>query len=761
MWRRCHRCAGILAVAAALAAGLAGCRRPAFIVQQALSAYRDDLPLSGLDIQHPFDEALFPRDIAPPLFLWEDKLSGADAWLVVFELAGRSGPLAFLSRQHQWRPTADDWNIIKQHSLEQPARIAIVGFKASSPHQILTGARIRLATSTDAVDAPIFYREVPLPFIDAVRDPARIRWRFGSVATSDPPRVVLENLPVCGNCHSFDRQGEWLAMDVDYANNKGSYVITPVGRQMELTPRDIITWDDYRKQDGDLTFGLLSQISPDGRHVLSTVKDKSVFVATPGLEFSQLFFPIKGILVYYQRETRSFHALPGADDPRYVQSNPTWSPDGRQVLFARSEAYALRRDTAKGKVLLLPEDCEEFVKEGKPFKFDLYRLAFNDGRGGKPEPLAGASGDGFSNFFPKYSPDGRWIVFCKAKDYMLLQPNSELYIMPAAGGEPRKLRANRRRMNSWHSWSPNGRWLVFSSKHFGPYTQLLLTHIDPDGNSAPPVWLDRFTASDRAANIPEFVNRQPDAIASIRERFVDDISHLRAGYALDKSGDADGAIKEYRQALAANPRNADAHQRLGFLLYNVKQNLEEGLRHTREAVKLDPAHGRARYDLGMALFHQEQYDQALEHLQAALQHLPDGAEKPYLPAAMRFSLGLTLLLTGDYSTSEQFLARAVEGDNTNAEYHYFLALAQAHQGNIAEPAQHYATAVKLQPSIDHLPELPDLLGINCSLAGQYSEARNWAQRALKLAQAARNEDMINAILERMKRYEQHQPYPMP
>jgi Tol biopolymer transport system component len=66
-----------------------------------------------------------------------------------------------------------------------------------------------------------------------------------------------------------------------------------------------------------------------------------------------------------------------------------------------------------------------------------------------------------SNFFPKYSPDGKWIVFCKAKSYMLLQPDSELYIIPAAGGVARRLRYNTARMNSWHSWSSNSRWLVF------------------------------------------------------------------------------------------------------------------------------------------------------------------------------------------------------------------------------------------------------------------------------------------------------------
>ena len=57
------------------------------------------------------------------------------------------------------------------------------------------------------------------------------------------------------------------------------------------------------------------------------------------------------------------------------------------------------------------------------------------GQGGVAEPIPGASNNGMSNYFARYSPDGRWIVFCKARSYMLLQKDSELYIIPAAGGE--------------------------------------------------------------------------------------------------------------------------------------------------------------------------------------------------------------------------------------------------------------------------------------------------------------------------------------
>ncbi len=76
-------------------------------------------------------------------------------------------------------------------------------------------------------------------------------------------------------------------------------------------------------------------------------------------------------------------------------------------------------------------------------------------------------------------------------------------------------------MNSWHSWSPNGRWLVFSSKARSPYTQMYLTHIDENGNSSPAILIDNTTASNRAVNLPEFVNINPDGIEDIQVHVAD------------------------------------------------------------------------------------------------------------------------------------------------------------------------------------------------------------------------------------------------
>ena len=729
-------------------------QRPELRVEDILALYQDDAEYSRLTIGCPLDGTLFPPEIAPPTFHWKDDNSKSTAWLITIRFQQDKDRLNFLTHESQWTPEPGQWEVIKKQSLEKDAQVTILGISRRIKAKILSAGRITIKTSKDEVGAPLFYREVNLPFIDAVKDPSRIRWRFGTVSSLQQPPVILENLPVCGNCHSFSAQGDVLAMDVDYANSKGSYVITRVAEQMLMAASDIITWNDYRKEDGEQTFGLLSQVSPDGRFVVSTVKDKSVFVPMPPLAFSQLFFPIKGILCIYNRQTRTFQALPGADDPQYVQSNPTWSPDGKYIVFARTEAYDLKNTKGKGKVLLTREECKEFTENGKPFLFDLYRIPFNDGKGGKPEPIEGASSNGMSNFFAKYSPDGKWIVFCKAKSYMLLQPDSELYIIPAEGGKARRLRANTSRMNSWHSFSPNGRWLVFSSKARSDYTQLFLAHIDEQGRSSPAVLLEHFTGPDRAANIPEFVNVKPTAIKKIREEFLNDYSFVRAGNEFFKAGDTDNAMQAYQNALELNPNNADAHLKLGFLLYNARRKHNEGMKHYRKAMQLNPEDPRIHHDLGMALLHQRQYDQAIKYLSEAIRRMPDGFDIQYNPVDMHYNLGKALFYAGRTRQATDYFLKTVNLDPNKAEAHYNLALALAEQKNLDQALKHYSKAVRLRPGIDTSSVLHYLLATNFGEARKFRQAVLSAEKALKLAQAAGQEKLEQEIKKWLELYRQ-------
>ena len=719
-------------------------------VQAVLSAYRPDASYSGVTLAYPEDGSLFPPDIIAPTFRWAGDEAPCDAWVVRLTPADGNAPVVALTSEPSWGPDAATWEVIKRRAGHDTVDLLVLGLQRSQPKRVLAQGRVGFRISADAVEAPLFYREVNLPFIDAVKDPTRIRWRFGSISSTTPPAVVLENLPVCGNCHSFPRDGSVLAMDVDYANSKGSYVMTRVAQEMVLATSDIITWNDYHPEDGQQTFGLLSQISPDGRYVVSTVKDKSVFVPKPDLAFSQLFFPIKGILCVYDRQTGTFAALPGADDPAYVQSNPTWSPDGKFLVFARSKAYRLKANQDARKILLSPEDCAEFLEGGRTFLFDLYRVPFNGGQGGVAEPIAGASHNGMSNYFARYSPDGKWIVFCRARSYMLLQPDSELYIIPAEGGTARRLECNTGRMNSWHSFSPNGKWLVFSSKANSDYTQLFLTHIDESGTSSPAIELAFLTAPDRAANIPEFVNTTPAAMREIQARFLDDYSLVRAADAFFRYGDADNAIAEYRKALKMNPDNVWAHRRLGFLLYNVKDCSEEGLAHLRKALTLDPRDPRTHYDLGMALLHHGEGDAAIRHIAEAIRAMPDGWQSQYDPVAMRCNLGRALLACGRTPEAKAPLCEALARDPNHAKSHYQLARVLAEQDDPSGALEHYAVAVKRDPRVDTSAILHHMLATHYLNSRVFDRALAHEERALVLARAARTEAaIIQAIEERI------------
>jgi tetratricopeptide (TPR) repeat protein len=701
---------------------------------------------AAVEIQHPIEGAVLPLNMPAPVLLWRTNPPGADHWVAAFKAGGQKW--LFDDIQPMWRPPEARWRAIKQAAKAQPIELLLGGCRRDQPGQMLARGSVHFALAQRAVQHPLFYREVNLPFSDAVKDPSNIRWRFGGLDKGTLPPVVLEKLPVCGNCHSFSRKGEYLAMDVDYANSKASYIITRTAPQMRLATSDIITWDDYRREDGQQTFGLLSQISPDGRYVLSTVKDRSVFIARPDLAFSQLFFPLQGILAVYDRETKAFSSLPGADDPALVQSNPTWSPDGQSVVFARTRAVHLQKTRDTASILLTTEEIEEFLKQGKEFHYDLYRLPFNGGKGGQAEPVKGASANGRSNYFPKFSPDGRWIVFCQASNYMLLQPDSQLFIIPAQGGEAGRLGCNLGRMNSWHTWSPDGHWLVFSSKAHSDYTQLYLTSITEQGEASPPVWLAHMVAPGRAANIPEFVALGPEAIVKIREQFLDDFSFTRAATQLMRAGDADPAIQKFRTALELNPNNATAHQRLGFLLFHAKNQTREALEQSQAAVRLEPHNAFAQHDLGLELAASGDLSNAVPHLAEAIRLLPNGFDRQYSVVNMNYALAEAYYQLKLYAQSVPVLETVLRHNARHPQANYVMAMARAWLGETDATSPYFDAAVRSEPHLGQMPDYYDLLSRNYADLGRFAEGLRLSQKAYQLAVAAGRSAQAAALQER-------------
>ncbi len=675
----------------------------------------------ALTVTYPFDGTLFPRDIASPTIVWADS-SDADIWRVEIAFADGGAPVTAETDSLLWTPPREVWEEIKERSLEKTARVTVSGFGSFlGIERRFSRKSFDITTSEDAVDAPIFYRSVTLPFEFAVNNVETIKWCLGDISSYDPPRVMLEDLPVCGNCHSFSNDGRFLGMDVDYANDKGSYIVADIQPHVPLTTDNIITWSDYRRSDGEPTFGLLSQVSPDGRYTVSTVKDRSVFVPVEDLYYSQLFFPLKGILIYYDRETGTFDALDGADDNEYVQSNPAWSPGGDEIMFARSKAGELQK--VGNSVLLTREQCEKYLTGGEKFRFDLYRIPFDDGRGGEPEPVEGASNNGKSNYFAKYSPDGKWVVFCQSDSFMLLQPDSRLHIIPAGGGEAREMTCNTDEMNSWHSWSPNSRWIVFSSKVFSHETQLFLTHVDENGNDSPPVLLSRFVAPERAANIPEFVNVDFDDFLTLDEQFIDYYSYFHKSGQLFDQGRYAEAEKFLRKSVELNPDFAMGHKNLGLVMTKMNR-LDEAEKEWRLALDLGDDDPMLSVNLASIHLGRNEVGRARELFADAIE------KDPELPPA-HIGYGVTWLIDGNLDRAQKSFEKAIELDPGFDDGYYRLGVVLAKKEQFQDAEKMYRKALDLNPRNANA-----LLGLAQVLAQDertVPDAINYYNKAMELA----------------------------
>ena len=791
-------------------------------------------PMAKIEIDYPLEGSIFPPEITPPTFLWHDRSETAKRWVVEVSFAGhsksirveaagefmhvgesdpRAGDAAILipslTDARTWKPDTETWDRIKQLSVKSPATITFTGFAEGDEKLPVSSGKVSITTSQDPVGAPIFYRNVPLMLsppgekgpISPLPQPALplIKWELRDIGKPES-KVMMENLPTCANCHSFSMYGKTMGIDMDGPrNDKGLYAIAPISKNITITNRDVIRWSSFQEKPEALgteptvkRFGFMSQVSPDGRYVISSISPPGLKRATaneaqapdfaPGvinrlysvnyrqLKFIQVFYPTRGILAFYDRDEKKMRPLPGADDPQFVQTSAFWSPDGKYLIFSR----AVAKDPV---VPGAPPPTYANDPNETQIQYDLYKIPFNEGKGGKAVPLVGASGNGMSNNFPKVSPDGRWIVFVQNKNGLLMRPDSKLYIVPFEGGKARLMTCNTWLMNSWHSWSPNGRWLVFSSKSRSPYTQLMLTHIDANGNDSPAVILDNTTAANRAANIPEFVNipvdgmekidpqatefyrlfteayesmeknQMPEAIkdlqAAIDRDHDDPLAHYAMATALSANNQEDVALVEYRKACELNTTNASWFDHLAVSL-DLNDHPDEAIEAWRKALVIDARDGSAETDMGMVLFDSGHTDEGYEALQKAVEIAPE------FPIGHNH-LGLALAKMKRTDEAVGQFQKAIELDPKSTEYRFNLGYVLESRGDFAGAVAPFEKAVELSGGknwqcLSELAKTYDRLG-------RFSEAAESERQALDIAVQGHDDKLAEKLRADLDRYQ--------
>ena len=167
----------------------------------------------------------------------------------------------------------------------------------------------------------------------------------------------------------------------------------------------------------------------------------------------------------------------------------------------------------------------------------------------------------------------------------------------------------------------------------------------------------------------------------------------------------------HRHIIALNPQARDAHLNLGILLYN-QARYAEALAVARIAVEQRPDHSKAHAYLGAILNALSRFEEAETHLRRAIALNPQEKNA-------HFNLGNTLCEQGRYEEALEVARVAVEQRPDFAEARTTLGIALTALGHFEEAEVHLRRAIALNPRTQNVHFN---LGMILYYQGRYEEA---------------------------------------
>jgi tetratricopeptide (TPR) repeat protein len=220
------------------------------------------------------------------------------------------------------------------------------------------------------------------------------------------------------------------------------------------------------------------------------------------------------------------------------------------------------------------------------------------------------------------------------------------------------------------------------------------------------------------------------------------------GNVLLKEGRPDQAIVQYQKEIELQPQSAGARERYGDALFQ-KGRLSEAERQYQKAIELKPDFAQAHENLGTCFAKTGQLDQAIVQYQQAIKLQPDFIG-PY------YSLGNVLRLKGMAAEAITNYRKAIELQPAFIPAQVNLAeiLATSHDPAIRDVPR----AVALMENANRVTAGKDLLVLRAlatayAEAGRFSEAVTAANKALAIATAGSDVELIKKLHSQIRLYE--------
>jgi Tol biopolymer transport system component/DNA-binding winged helix-turn-helix (wHTH) protein len=221
-------------------------------------------------------------------------------------------------------------------------------------------------------------------------------------------------------------------------------------RQMALPPTEVVPLTSFSGFEYD------PAISPDGNQVAFGLLDKE-----------------SGIYTTVIGGEKSFRVTDNFGHHNFGDCCPRWSPDGRQIAYVHGtdDGDAIYVTPALGGTQhRVYEGLSNSTLDWSP---DGKFLAITESHENKTHsliallaladlsmrPLTSPSGQEL-DYGPAFSPDGSTVAFVRS---VVAGMVSDLYVIPTAGGEPKRVTFDHRTIFGQPSWTPDGRELVYTS----------------------------------------------------------------------------------------------------------------------------------------------------------------------------------------------------------------------------------------------------------------------------------------------------------
>ena len=397
---------------------------------------------------YPEHDTMIPVNLPPMVLQWKRGDAGNKFFGVRF--SGAHLDVFVATTQLTWQADKAAWSAFINSSRGAAIKVTLAGAGATGP--AYASALTSVNVSTLSAPGTIYY------------------WATG-------PKTSLKNGIVKIQAGSDKATDYYTQANNGTKRCSGCHAITRDGTRMVFTEYPLTSWENYAKGvdvktkkaflPGDTQLGNFFAFSPTGDRLLSA--------EAGGMTLRRLSDG---------KVLTSFSSLSGM-----FASHPDWSPTEDRLTFA---LYPKKYDYA-----------ENFC-QGSVAVADVPAA----GGAWKHKVLVQSTGGDDNNYYPAFSPDGKYIVFNKAGRHnntklgeydcdCYANPDATLHIIPSAGGTPvtlKRANATGKITNSWAKWAPSSGnvavwWLAFSSTR--DYGTVLINSTKKDivGEKHPQIWV--------------------------------------------------------------------------------------------------------------------------------------------------------------------------------------------------------------------------------------------------------------------------------